>query len=100
MREVKITSAFKRDMKSLQKNILYRKNASTFEEYVELLRTGKALPPSADHHPLAKHSPKHLKGCGDFHVAPNLCVLYRMTADELLLVRIGSHNQLELTENI
>ena len=100
MREVKITPTFKRDMKSLQKNILFRKNASTFEEYVELLRTGKSLPDKADHHTLAKHSPKHLRGCGDFHVTPDLCVIYRITDDELQLVRIGKHNQLELTESI
>ena len=100
MREVKITPTFKRDMKSLQKNIIFRKNASTFEAYVELLRTGKPLPEKANHHALAKQSPKHLKGCGDFHVAPDLCVIYRMTDNELQLIRIGKHNQLELTENI
>jgi addiction module RelE/StbE family toxin len=100
MREVKITPTFKRDMKSLQKNILFRKNASIFEKYVELLRTGQSLPEKANHHPLAKQSPKHLKGCGDFHITPDLCVIYRMTADELQLIRIGKHNQLELTENV
>lgn len=100
MREVKITPTFKRDMKGLEKNILYRKNADKFKTYVELLRTGQDLPANADHHALAKHSPKQLKGCGDFHVAPDLCVIYRMTDDELQLIRIGKHNQLGLTEDI
>jgi mRNA interferase YafQ len=100
MRNVRITPTFKKDIKSLAKNTLFKKNANTFEEYVERLRTGQPLPEKAKHHPLAKHSPKKLKGCGDFHVTPDLCVLYRMTDDELQLLRIGKHNQLELTENI
>ena len=100
MRNIRITTPFKKDIKRLEKTPLFRKNANTFEDYVERLRTGQALPEKASHHTLAKHSPKKLKGCGDFHVAPDLCVLYRITDDELQLLRIGKHNQLELTENV
>lgn len=100
MRNVRITTSFKKDIKSLEKNVLFRKNASTFEKYVELLQKGLTLPEKAKHHPLSRCSPKKFKGCSDFHVTPDLCVLYRITDDELQLLRIGKHNQLELTENI
>lgn len=99
MRNVVITPRFKKDLKLAQKTPRFKKYAFKFEEYVEKLRTGEALPPEAKNHLLAKHS-KDYQGCYDFHVAPDVCVVYKMTDDSIELIRIGQHNNLGLTENI
>jgi addiction module RelE/StbE family toxin len=99
MRNVALTSKFKKDLKAAQKTPRFKKYAFKFEEYVEKLRTGESLPPESKNHPLAKHSPKEYGGCYDFHVAPDLCVVSRMTASACKIVRICQHNNLGLTEN-
>lgn len=100
MRNIRQTSTYKKDLKALVKNTLFRKNAKVYEKYIEMIRTGQPLPREADDHFLAKTSPKHYQGCKEFHVAPNLCVIYRLTDEEVQLIRIGRHNDLELTEDI
>jgi addiction module RelE/StbE family toxin len=99
MRKVVITSKFKKDLKAVQKTPRFKKFAFKFEDYVEKLRTGENLPPEAKNHPLAKHSPREYQDCWDFHAAPDVCVVYRMTGDTIELIRIGQHNNLGLTEN-
>lgn len=99
MRNVRITTRFKKDFDLVKKSNKFKKYSAKFESYVETLRIGEKLPPEAKNHPMAKHSPKEYLGCWDFHVAPDVCVLYRLTDEELQLVRIGQHNTLGLTEN-
>ena len=100
MRNVVITPKFKKDIKLAQKTPKFKKYAFKFEEYIEKLRTGEPLPPESHDKPMAKHSEKEHKGCREFHAAPDVVVIYRLTADEVQLVRIGQHNNLGLIENI
>ncbi len=100
MRKVIITPKFKKDLKLAQKTPKFKKYAFKFENYVEKLRKGETLPVEADDHLLAKHSPKKYSSCREFKAAPDVCVIYRMTDDSIELIRIGQHNNLELTENI
>ena len=100
MRNTVTTTKFKRDFEKLMKDsIPFRKNKAKFDDYVNKLKNGESLPAEADNHPLSKASPKKYKGCWDFHVIPDICVIYRMTKDTIELIRIGQHNNLGLTEN-
>ena len=64
-----------------------------------MLQRGESLPAKAKNHALSKSSPKEYKDCYDFHVVPDICVVYRLTKDAVELIRIGQHNNLGLTEN-
>ena len=100
MRNVIFTSKFKKDFKTAQKTPKFKKYAFKFEDYVSRLCAGENLPKEADNHKLSKSSPKAYKDCYEFKAAPDVCVIYRMNNDSIELVRIGQHNDLELTENI
>jgi len=65
-----------------------------------LLVNNEQLPKSAHNHPLSKSSPKKYKGLWDFHIAPDICVLYENNNDSIVLTRIGKHNNLGLTEDL
>ena len=60
---------------------------------------GKPLDKKYDDHPLSRHSPKEYQGCRDFHYKANICVIYKIHTDRVELLRIGSHQDLGLTEN-
>ena len=104
MRDLILSTKYKKDIKALSKTPRFKKYSSLLIDYLAMLQRGEDLPPAAKNHPLAKHSPKHspkgYKDCWDFHVVPDICVIYRMTDTAIELVRIGQHNNLELTENI
>ena len=99
MRKVVPTTKFNRDFKRAVKTVTFKKNKAKFDKYVNMLMSGEKLPPESKNHPLAKHSPEEYHGCWDFHVAPDICVVYRMKEDTFELIRIGQHNDLGLTEN-
>ena len=102
MREVIYTTKFKKDYKAARKTPRFKKWASTFEDCIQKLCAGEKLPstPPISDKPTAKHSEQEYQGCREFHAAPDIVVIYRMTAGELQLVRVGQHNNLGLTENI
>ena len=85
-------------MKKVSKYPEFKKEI--LETYCKLLQQGEKLPAKAKNHALSKNSPSHYKGFRDFHVAPDICVIYQQTATEITLYRIGKHNNLELTEDI
>lgn len=70
------------------------------KEYINLLISNKQLPKNARNHPLSKSSPKKYRGLWDFHIAPDICVLYENNRDSIILTRIGKHNNLGLTEDL
>lgn len=100
MRNVSITTKFKKDFRNIQKSPKFKKYLDKFEKYVEMLRKGEKLPEGSRDKPMAKHSEAEHKGCREFHAAPDMVVIYRMTNDAVELIRIGQHNNLGLTENI
>mgnify|MGYP006362966993 CR=1 FL=1 len=69
------------------------------ETIIQDICDGKPLDKKYDDHPLSKHSPKEYQGCRDFHYKANICVIYKIHPDRVELLRIGSHQDLGLTEN-
>ncbi|WP_457756298.1 type II toxin-antitoxin system YafQ family toxin [Thermodesulfatator indicus] len=59
-------------------------------KYLTLLVEGKPLPPEAKDHELLGV----WQGFREFHLGGDLLVIYRQTQDEIVLARIGTHNQL------
>ena len=99
MRELVLTTKYKKDLRGLSKTPRFNKYSALLVDYLAKLQRGEKLPPEAKNHPLSKSSPKVYKDCWDFHVIPDVCVIYRLTSDAVELIRIGQHNNLGLTEN-
>ena len=96
MRDILYTNAFKKDLKLVKS---YREfKPDRLKEYITLIAEGNNLPENAKNHKLSKSSPEKYRGLYDFHVAPDICVVYKLDKDTLTLVRIGKHNNLGLTE--
>ena len=58
--------------------------------YISLLLENKPLPPEAKDHPLVGN----WKDFREFLLGSDLMVIYKKEKDTLILVRIGTHNQL------
>lgn len=87
MREITLTSQFKRDYKkrSREKGL-----DVLLEQTVELLAAGKPLDTRFRDHPLKGG----YAGCRECHLKPDLLLIYVQTIDELRLIRLGSHSDL------
>jgi mRNA interferase YafQ len=87
MREITLTSQFKRDHKKRYRdkdlNVL-------LEQIVDLLAEGKPLNSRLKNHPLKGG----YSGSYECHLKPDLLLIYIPTNDELRLVRFGSHSEL------
>ena len=94
MKSVKFTKQWYKDLKKVIKYPEYKEKKLNI--FIDMLATGDPLPPNAHDHALASNSA--FKGIRNFHLAPNLCVLYKLSNDEIILYRIGKHNNLSLTE--
>ncbi len=81
------TSQFKKDVK---KQIKKGKRKNKLIEVVKILLSGQCLPEKNKDHPLRGS----WKGRRDCHIEPDWILIYRMTDDELLLERTGSHSDL------
>lgn len=97
MRNIDFSSSFKKDLKKVTKYPEY--NQKKFNEYASLLANGQPLPANTKDHPLAKHSPAEYKGFRDYHLAPDIVVIYELKEDSVVFHRIGKHNNLGLTES-
>jgi mRNA interferase YafQ len=98
LREILYTNAFAKDLKKVKSYPSF--NGDKFKGYVDDLANGNQLPMSAKNHKLSKSSPKEYKGMYDFHISPDICVVYNITPVSIKLIRIGKHNNLGLTEDI
>lgn len=98
MKEVYYYNSFDKDLKTVKKYPNFKKDKLKY--FVNLLAEGKPLPENAKNHKLGPSSPKRFKGMYDFHVAPDICVIYSMDDTSISLIRIGKHNHLGLTEDI
>jgi mRNA interferase YafQ len=87
MRDITLTSQFKRDykMRSREKGL-----DTLLEKTVELLAEGKPLEARFRDHPLKGG----YAGCRERHLKPDLLLIYVQTGDELRLTRLGSHSEL------
>ena len=87
MREITLTSQFKRDYKKLSRDPALR---DLLECTIDLLAAGKPLSIKLRDHPLKGG----YAGCRECHLNPDLLLIYVLTPDELRLVRLGSHSEL------
>jgi mRNA interferase YafQ len=78
---------FKKDLKKVN---LTDKQFEKLIRYVSLLLENKPLPPEAKDHPLIGN----WKDFREFHLGGDLLVIYKIDRNDLILVRIGTHNQL------
>ncbi len=87
MREITLTSQFKRDYKkrSREKGL-----DALLEQVMEHLAAGTPLEARLRDHPLKGG----YAGCRECHLKPDLLLIYVQTSDELRLVRLGSHSEL------
>jgi mRNA interferase YafQ len=84
MKAIRRTTQFKKDVRRAQKR---GKDFSGFKRIIELLVKGQPL---EDHH--RDHAlTGQWKGPRDCHIEPDWLLIYRVTDDELILIRPGSH---------
>ena len=81
------TSQFKKDIK---KQLRKGKNQQKLLEVIELLLSENPLPEKNKDHPLNGN----WKGRRDCHIEPNWVLIYKISKDELLLERTGTHSDL------
>ena len=87
MLELEVTNQFKRDLKLAKKR---GKNKEKLDEVVEVLLQEKPLPQKYQDHPLSGNYKDHR----DCHIEPDWLLIYRITSQNLILVRTGSHSDL------
>ena len=93
MRTVRYTKQFRKDYKREKSGRHGAALDRRLEEVVELLAAGRPLPRRNFDHALTGNWRDHR----DCHVWPDLVLIYRKPdAENLDLVRLGSHSELEL----
>lgn len=97
-RKIAPTKKFEKDLKKVSKYPKF--NRKNFEAVINKIANGEKLDAKYGDHKLAKHSEGELQGCRDFHLVANICVVYRLTDADVILVRIGSHQDIGLTEGV
>ena len=81
------TSQFKKDFKRAERQ---KRDLNKLRSAVDALFTGESLDQSFRDHPLVSN----WKGYRECHLAPDWLLIYKLTSDELILVRLGSHSEL------
>ena len=87
MKSLRLSSAFKKDLKRIVRRGL---DLVKLESVVNLLRAGNMPPRQTKPHPL-KGEWKTYRDC---QFEPDWVLIYRVTEDEVLLARTGTHAQL------
>jgi mRNA interferase YafQ len=88
MRTIAITNQFKRDHKKLHLETI----DPAWIEVISKLVTDELLPEKYCDHQLTGNWKDHR----DCHIKPDLVLIYRKYENELQLVRLGSHSELDL----
>jgi mRNA interferase YafQ len=78
---------FRRDVKLAKRR---GKDMARLREVISLLAEGSPLPPRYKDHPLSGEW-THYREC---HVEPDWLLIYKVEADDLYLVRTGTHSDL------
>ena len=87
MKSVSQTNQFLKDIKRIQKR---GKDLAKIKQIVNLLASGQKLPAQYKDHSLIGN----WKGARDCHVEPDWVLIYRLSENELNLVRTGTHSDL------
>ena len=93
MRTIRQVSRFKKDLKREMKGRHAKTLASDLSNIVQMLAEDRPLPVSYRDHALTGEWADHR----DCHLKPDLVLIYaKFDDDELTLVRLGSHSELNL----
>ncbi len=84
---IKVTNAFKKDVKKAQKR---QQDMELLKFVVATLERGEDLPPKHRDHNLTGNWNKH-REC---HIKPDWLLIYRIADNYLILERTGSHSDL------
>ncbi len=87
MRKVQRTGQFRRDIKRAKKR---GKKFDVFKLIIEKLADGQKLEAKYRDHVLVGG----YKGSRECHIEPDWLLIYELTADEVLLIRTGTHADL------
>lgn len=98
MRNIKIKGKFKKELRVVSNYPEY--DERLLDKYIQMLQRGEKLPENVRDHKLSKSSNSEYKDCREFHLAPDLLVIYKLFNDNIELVSIGKHNTLRLTSSL
>lgn len=87
MKDLVVSAQCKKDLKRVMKQGI---DLTVFYETVNLLQNDMQLPEKRKDHQLTGK----LRLYRECHLAPNLLLLYRISADAVNVARIGSHSEL------
>lgn len=87
MKNLRLTSAFKKDLKRITKRNYDR---TLLEAVVDVLREAKTLPAARRGHALGGE----WKGLRECHIEPDWLLIYQPTDNEVVLARTGTHADL------
>lgn len=87
MRTLARTNPFKRDYKKAKRR---GQDISKLLEVVSRLASGEKLEPRYRDHTLGRE----YLDCRECHIEPDWLLIYRLTEEELVLIRTGSHSDL------
>jgi len=80
-------SQFKKDFKNILKR---KKKLSKLESIIKKLQSCHSLPFKNKNHKLKGN----YTSCWECHIEPDWLLIYKLTTDELILIRTGSHSDL------
>ena len=98
MRTLDISTRFKKHLKKVKTDKKFKQ--AKYDEVIDCLVNNKPIPQVYDDHKAVKHSDKELQGMRILHLAPNLCMIYKISGDSVYLYDIGSHQDTGLTEDL
>lgn len=87
MRTLRRTSQFKKDFKRAKRA---GKPLAVLEETLRLLQANSLLPTQRRDHALVGD----FAGMRECHLTPDWLMIYQLTEEELILVRLGNHSEL------
>jgi len=87
MRTLRTTSQFKKDAKRMEKR---GKKFDEFKRVIDMITGGQQLEPKQRDHVLVGE----YRGTRECHIEPDWLLIYELAADEVVLVRTGTHNDL------
>ncbi|WP_019864226.1 type II toxin-antitoxin system YafQ family toxin [Methylovulum miyakonense] len=88
MREVVLTSAFKKDYKRLSRSGQH--DIRQLQEVTAILANDDILEEKYRDHALIGN----WQDCRECHIKPDWLLIYQLKDDELILIRTGSHSEL------
>ncbi|WP_322514268.1 type II toxin-antitoxin system YafQ family toxin [Rhodopseudomonas palustris] len=87
MRSLRLSTAFKRDLKRINRRGYV---TARLDRVVDALLSGVPLPPACRPHALKGTWTGYL----ECHIGPDWLLIYRLTPEEVLLARTGTHSDL------